>query len=164
MYDSKDFPPRITRGEDGVYRWMYLMNPRRNKHLLIVIGQTILVMAVISVTGLFIAGAPSLGMSDWTMPMMILGMFLGMFLLIAAILYLMGDDPIPFAMDEEKVVTFRGKATGPHLFRRMRRVRFMPQHDAIRLAFGVTLYVPREDYGFVQAFILEHLPPDVRVR
>ncbi len=97
-------------------------------------------------------------MSDWAMPLMVLALFLGLFLLITGLLYLAGDDPLPYAMDEEQVTTFRSKVAGPHFFDRVRRVRFLPQYDAIRLGFGTTLYVPREDYAAVKAFIIEHLP------
>ena len=32
-YDSKQFTARVVQGDDGVYRWVYRMNPRRNKIL-----------------------------------------------------------------------------------------------------------------------------------
>jgi|GEM_PF-6494304 len=164
-YDAKLFSDRVTKGEDGVYRWIYRMNPRRNKHPVSVIGKALLAMAIPSALALFIVGSPMPRvMPDWEMPLMAIGLFLGMFLLITGLLYLQGDDPLAFAMDGEKVMTYRAKAAGPHVLGRVRRVRFMPQHDAIRLAFGVTLYVPKEDYGFVRAFLLEHLPRDVQVR
>lgn len=163
-YDIHQFPDRVTRGEDGVYRWKYRMNPRRNKHVLRVVATVLSVMAALSVAGLLIVGSPSPAtMSDWGMPLMALGLFLGMFLLITGILYLQGDDLLPFAMDEEAVTTFRAKAAGPHLFRWVRRVKLLPQYDAIRLGFALTVYVPAEDYEAVKAFILDRLPPEARV-
>ena len=166
MYcNIKQFPERVTRGEDGVYRWEYLMNPRRNKHALIIMGEVFLIMGALSTVGLLIAGSPDPGrMSVWDMPLMVLARFLGMFLLIAGILYLVGDDPLPFSMDKEKIITYRSKTAGPHTFARIRRVKLLPQYDAIRLGLGVVLYVPPEDYEDVKSFILAHLPPTADVR
>ena len=164
-YDIHEFPDRVTKCEDGVYRWKYRMNPRRNKHSLIIMGEVFLIMAILSTVALLIVGSPNPGkMSDWDFPLMVDALFLGMFLLIAGILFLVGDDPLPFSMDEEKVITYRAKTAGPHTFARMRRVRFLPQHDAIRLGFGATIYVPSQDYAAVKAFILAHLPPAADVR
>ena len=160
-YDLKEFPDRVTRSADGVYRWAYRMNPRRNKHALSIMVKVYGSMGVLAAVGLLIVGSPNpMTMSRWDMPLMVLGLFL----LTAGILYLMGDDPIPFAMDEEKVTTFRGKSAGPHTFSRVRRVRLLPQYDAIRLELGVTLYIPPEDYDMVKAFLLEHLPQNVNIR
>ncbi len=164
-YDSNLFQDRVTKGEDGVYRWTYRMNPRRNKYPLLIVGRVFVAMAAIRAIGLFIVGSPNPGhMADWEMPLMVTGIFLGVFLLVTGLLYLQGDDPLPFAMDEEAVTTFRAKGAGPHSFRRMRRVRFMPQHDAIRLGFGATIYVPAQDYDLVKAFILDHLPAETHIR
>ena len=164
-YDIHEFPDRVTRGEDGVYRWKYRMNPRRNKHSLIIMGEVFLIMAVLSTVALLIVGSPNPGkMSDWDMPLMVDALFLGTFLLIAGILFLVGDDPLPFSMDEEKIITYRSKTSGPHTFARMRKVKLLPQYDAIRLGLGVVLYIPPEDYEDVKAFILGHLPPDADVR
>ena len=166
MYcNIKEFPERVTKGQDGVYRWKYLMNPRRNKHALIIMGEVFLIMAVLSTVALLIVGSPNPGkMSDWDMPLMVDALFLGLFLLIAGILFLVGDDPLPFSMDEEKIFTYRSKTAGPHTFARMRKVRLLPQYDAIRLGLGVVLYVPAEDYEDVKAFILERLSPAAQVR
>ncbi len=161
---KSEFPTRVTQGEDGCYRWQYLMNPRRNKHSLSIIGRVFLAMGVLSAVGLLIVGPPTHTMSVWAMPLMVLGLFLGLFLLITGGLYLQGDDPLPYAMDEEKVTTFTGKNKGPHFFSRMRRVRFLREHDAIRLGFGLTIYVPSEDYETVEAFLRAHLPKDADVR
>lgn len=164
-YDIQQFPDRVTRGEDGVYRWKYNMNPRRNKHALIIMGEVFLIMAVLSTVGLLIVGSPTPGrMGDWDLPLWVLGALLGTYLLIAGILYLVGDDPLPFSMDEEKIVTYRSKTAGPHTFARMRHVKLLPQYDAIRLGLGVVLYIPPEDYEDVKAFLLAHLPADVHVR
>ena len=164
-YDSKQFTARVVQGDDGVYRWVYRMNPRRNKHPLSVVGKVFLAIGIVSAVVLRIVGAPNpLTMSDWDMPLMVLGLFLGIFLLVTVLLYLQGDDPLPFAMDEESITTYRAKVAGPHTFRSMRRVRLMPQYDAIRLGFGLTIYVPPEDYDLVKTFLLEHLPPEADVR
>ena len=165
QYDIRMFPDRVTRCDDGVYRWTYRMNPRRNKHIPFIMAKVYGSMGVLAAVGLLIVGSPNpMTMSRWDMPLMVLGLFLGLFLLTAGILYLMGDDPIPFAMDEEKVTTFQGKYSGPHTFSRVRRVRLLPQYDAIRLTLGVTLYIPPEDYDMVKAFLLEHLPQNVNIR
>ena len=164
-YNIHEFPDRVTRGEDGVYRWKYRMNPRRNKHSLIIMGEVFLIMAVLSTVALLIVGSPNPGkMSNWDMPLMVDALFLGMFLLIAGILFLVGDDPLPFSMDEEKIITYRSKTAGPHTFARMRKVKLLPQYDAIRLGLGVVLYIPPEDYEDVKSFLLAHLPPDADVR
>lgn len=164
-YDIQEFPPRVTKGEDGVYRWVYLMNPRRNRHPLSIMGKVFFSLSAVSAAGLLIVGSPNpLTMSDWAMPLMVTGLYLGVFLLVAGIQYLAGDDPLPFSMDEEKVTTFRGKSAGPYSFEHVRRVRLLPQYDAIRLGLGVTLYVPPEDYAAVEAFILAHLPPTADIR
>ena len=164
QYDIKQFPDRVTQGVDGVYRWKYLMNPRRNRHALIVMGQAFLMMAALSTAALLIVGPPSHTMSPWSMPLMVAGMFLGVYMLIVGILFLAGDDPLPFSMDEEKIITYRSKTAGPHTFARMRKVKLLPQYDAIRLGLGVVLYIPPEDYEEVKAFLLAHLPPDADVR
>ena len=164
MYTIQEYPPRVTRGEDGVYRWSYPMNPRRNKHPLSVVGRVFFAMGALGAMGMFIAGPPTHTMSVWDMPLMVLGVFGGVFLLVTLLLYLQGDDRLAYAMDREGITTFRAKVAGPHLFSCVRRVRLMPQHDAIRLGFGVTIYVPSEDYEAVKAFILEHLPPSAHVR
>ena len=163
-YDIRQFPDRVTRGEDGVYRWVYRMNPRRNKHSLIIMGEVFLIMAVLSTIALLIVGPPTRDLSPWSMPLMVSALLLGMFLLIAGILFLAGDDPLPFSMDEEKIITYRSKTAGPHTFERMRKVKLLPQYDAIRLGLGVVLYVPAEDYEDVKAFILDRLPSDADVR
>ena len=164
-YDSNLFSTRVVQGDDGVYRWIYRMNPRRNKHPVSVIGKVFLFMSAIIVVGLLIVGSPNPNaMSVWEMPLMVLGVFLGVYLLVTLLLYLQGDDPLPFAMDEESITTYRAKGAGPHTFRHMRRVRFLPQYDAIRMGFGLTIYVPKEDYDMVKAFLLAHLPPHVDVR
>ena len=164
FYDIHEFPDRVTQGEDGVYRWKYRMNPRRNRHALIIMGEVFLIMAILSTVGLLIVGPPSRDMSIWSMPLMVDTLFLGMFLLIAGILFLVGDDPLPFSMDQEKIITYRSKTAGPHTFARMRKVKLLPQYDAIRLGLGVVLYIPAEDYEEVKAFLLAHLPPDADVR
>ena len=163
-YDSKSFTARVLQGDDGVYRWVYKMNPRRNKHPLSIVGKVFLIMGGLGAIGMFIAGPPTHTMSVWDMPLMILALFLGIFLLVTLLLYLQGDDPLAYAMDEESITTFRAKVAGPHTFRHMRRVRFMPQYDAIRLGFGLTIYVPAEDYDMVKAFILERLPSKADIR
>ena len=164
-YDPKMFPLRVTKGEDGVYRWAYPMNPRTNKHPLSIMGKVFFSLAALSAAGLLIVGSPNPGkMSDWAMPLMVAGLMLGVFLLIAGLMYLGGDDMLPFAMDEEKIITYRSKTAGPHTFAHMRRVRFLPQYDGIRLALGVTLYVPHEDYEAVKTFILDRLPEGAKVR
>lgn len=164
-YNIHEFPDRVTKCEDGVYRWKYRMNPRRNKHSLIIMGEVFLIMAILSTVALLIVGSPNPGkMSDWDFPLMVDALFLGMFLLIAGILFLVGDDPLPFSMDEEKIITYRSKTAGPHTFARMRKVKLLPQYDAIRLGLGVVLYIPPEDYEEVKAFLLAHLPPDADVR
>lgn len=164
-YDIREHPDRVVRGEDGVYRWAYRMNPRRNKHPLSIVGKVFFSMAAISAAGLLVVGSPNPGkMSDWAMPLMVIGLFLGVFLLVTGLLYLQGDDLLPYAMDEESITTFRAKGAGPHSFRRMRRVRLLPRYDAIRLGFGMTIYVPAEDYDMVKDFILEHLPEGADVR
>lgn len=164
-YNIKDFSDRFTRGEDGVYRWVYRMNPRRNRHPLVIMAWVFLIMAALSTVVLLIVGSPNPGkMSDWDMPLMVDALFLGTYALIAAILFLVGDDPLPFAMDEEKVITYRSKTAGPHTFAHMRKVRFLPKYDAIRLGLGVILYVPAEDYETVKAFILERLPQTADIR
>ena len=163
-YDIHEFPDRVTQGEDGVYRWKYRMNPRRNKHVLRVVATVLSVMAALSTAALLIVGPPSHTMSPWSMPLMVDALFLGMFLLIAGILFLVGDDPLPFSMDQEKIITYRSKTAGPHTFARMRKVKLLPQYDAIRLGLGVVLYIPPEDYEEVKAFLLAHLPPDADVR
>ena len=163
-YDISHFPRRVTRNADGTYRWVYAMNPRRNKHVLIVTGKVFLAITAISAVGLLIVGAPNpMTMSPWDMPLMVAALFLGVYLLVTGLLYLQGDDLLPVDMDEEKIVTYRMKGSGIHTFAHMRRVRFLPQFDAIRLGFGATVYVPREDYETVKAFILDHLPPDAKV-
>ncbi len=164
-YDRKAFSDRVILGEDGVYRWSYPMNPRRNKHPISIVGKVFFSMGTISAAVLLVVGSPNPNaMSDWAMPLMVLGLFLGIFLLVTFLLYLQGDDPIPYAMDEEKITTFRGKNAGPHTFGRMRRVHLLPQYDAIHLGFGLTIYVPDEDYDAVKTFILEHLPESAHIR
>lgn len=164
-YDISAFTTRVTQDADGVYRWSYPMNPRRNKHPSLVIGKVFLFMGVLSAAVLLFVGSPNPAhMSDWAMPLMVLALFLSIFLLITGLLYLQGDDLIPYSMDEEKIITYRMKGSGIHTFAHMRRVRFMPQYDAIHLSFGATLYVPSEDYEAVKAFILAHLPPTADVR
>ena len=166
MYcDLSQFSDRVVRGDDGVYRWRYRMNPRRNKHPLSVVGKVFFSMGCLSAAVLLVIGSPNPGkMSDWAMPLMVLGLFLGVFLLTTGLLYLQGDDILTYAMNEEGVTTFRAKAAGPHTFRHMRRVRLLPRYDAILLGFGVTLYVPQEDYEMVKNHILERLPEQARVR
>lgn len=165
FYDKSQFPERVTRGEDGVYRWVYKMNPRRNKHALIIMGEVFLIMAALSTIVLLFVGSPGPGrMLDWAFPLMVDGLFLGTYLLIASILFLVGDDPLPFSMDEEKIITYRSKTAGPHTFARMRKVKLLPRYDAIRLGLGVVLYIPAEDYEAVKAFLLDRLPPDADVR
>lgn len=165
QYDIRMFPDRVTRCDDGVYRWTYRMNPRRNKHIPFIMAKVYGSIGFLAAAALLVVGSPNpQTMSDWAMPLMVLGVFLGLFLLTYGILYLMGDDPIPFAMDEKKVTTFRGKGAGPFSFDRVRRVRFLLQHDAIRLAFGTVIYVPKEDYDAVRTFLLERLPPNVDIR
>ena len=164
-YDIREFSERVTRGEDGVYRWHYPMNPRRNKYPLVIMGKVFFTIAALSAAGLLIVGSPNPGkMSDWAMPLMVIALYLGVFALVAGIMYLAGDDPMPFAMDEEKVTTFRAKTAGPHTFARVRRVRLLPEYDAIRLGLGVVLFIPPEDYDMVKSFILDRLPPTARVR
>ena len=62
------------------------------------------------------------------------------------------------------VATFRAKVAGPHAFSRMRKVRLMPRYDAIRLGFGLTIYIPADDYDMVKEFILARLPENADVR
>lgn len=117
QYDIRMFPDRVTRCDDGVYRWTYRMNPRRNKHIPFIMAKVYGSMGFLAAAALLVVGSPNpQTMSDWAMPLMVLGVFLGLFLLTYGILYLMGDDPIPFAMDEKKVTTFRGKGAGPFFF------------------------------------------------
>ena len=164
-FNKNGFPTRVMQDSDGTWRWKYLMNPRRNKHPVSVVGKVFLIMGGISAVALRIIGSPNpTTMSDWDMPLMVLGVFGGIFLLVTGLLYLQGDDPLPYSMDEEQVTTYVGKNKGPHFFDRVRRVRLMPQHDAIRLGFGLTIYIPAEDYEAVKDFILAHLPEGVDVR
>ena len=164
-YDIQQFPDRVVKDQDGVYRWHYPMNPRRNKYPLVIMGKVFFTIAALSAAGLLIVGSPNPGkMSDWAMPLMVIALYLGVFALVAGIMFLAGDDPMPFAMDEEKVITYRGKTAGPHTFAGVRRVRLLPQYDAIRLGLGVVLYIPPEDYETVRSFILDRLPSTAQVR
>ena len=55
-YDSKQYTARVVQGDDGVYRWVYRMNPRRNKHPLSVVGKVFLAMGIVSAVVLRIVG------------------------------------------------------------------------------------------------------------
>ena len=100
FYDIHEFPDRVTQGEDGVYRWKYRMNPRRNRHALIIMGEVFLIMAILSTVGLLIVGPPSRDMSIWSMPLMVDALFLGMFLLIAGMLRYYKEADVEMTQDE----------------------------------------------------------------
>ena len=113
MSENK-FPPRVTQGEDGVYRWSYDLDMYQNPYLrnvvLKIAGILCLVLYLLTLT-LFSQDGLSLRIA------LILGLvYLGVVLLAAAIYYICaavmhGNYHLQFEMDENAIVLIRKEST-----------------------------------------------------
>ena len=158
---EQDFPPRVTLGEDGVYRWAYDMDMYGNRYLLSVLLK---VFAAIGAAGyaflLFLLGRD--GRLNGRTALLALLPFLGFGALLTigyylAALIMHGHYRLQFAMNEESILLVRKESTqrlmdaagalsalagGPGAgvdasgftqFSRVRGVREHPRYDALNL-------------------------------
>ena len=158
------YPPRVTRGPDGIYRWHYVISQKQNRHGLRI---TLIVMGALCV---FLMG---MGLTMGRDAFLVILLSCGGVMLITGLICWLFDrlskNGVPQAVElSEDYVRWvgRGRTDFYYHFRGTERVRVLAADEIIeiRQLLGVMqVYVPREDFGFVQDFILRHIPPDTNV-
>ncbi len=159
MNSRQEFTPRVTRGEDGVYRWVYLISREQNRHglrvTLIVVGALCLLLVIMGAM---------LDREAFVAILLSCGAAMLITLLVCRVFDRMASGGVrqPFELTEDHVRWVgTGRTDFVYSFRSLRAVRVLADEDIIeiRQLLGVMqVYVPHEDFGFVQDFILRRLP------
>ena len=156
MQQRHEYPPRVTRGADGVYRWSCL--PDR-KVLQFGIRLT---MAVCGVTVLaFLVMAFVVDAEMWPATLISGASILLIAGIVCLVVNRLGPTPEYYEMSDAQVIR-RGatsRDTGYFSLKNTRRVILRENRIDLRGPFGgVWLYVPPEDYAFIQHYIRMRIP------
>ena len=160
------YPPRVTRVDDGVYRWRAKFSDGQKRKVvkitmgvcggccLLLLGMSFFLDGfgfMFRVTLLSCLGAMAIaGLISW--------------------LYYRSGGPVsqPYELTEEYVRYIGTSKTDTYFyFRLIRRVRICAEQDLLDLSTLLTtapVFVPHEDFRFVEDYILNHLPESAEVR
>lgn len=160
---SARYPERVTRGEDGVYRWTGDLGRgqmiQNRKIVLIAVSAPLLVILVMCLLSF-----PDMFMTTLLSCLAALGVCLGVMLLYER---LPGVTKQPFEMTEEHVRWVgTGRTDFVFPYRSIKRVDVHMAECRIilrRTLSWMPLVAPREDFNFVRDHILHRLPGDTKV-
>ena len=159
MAERTEYTPRVTKGPDGVWRWIYVISRKQHRHALRI------TMTVVGAVAVFLIVMAAVTDRDM---MWVTALSGAAATAVAGLVCLLFDrlakDGVrqPFELSEDWV---RWVGTGRTDFRyswgSIRRVRILPSEDIIevRQLLGVMqVYVPREDFSLVRDLILSRIP------
>ncbi len=164
MKNSGEYTPRVTRGEDGAYRWTYRISRKQHRHglrvTMIVVGALCLLLVILGAM---------LDRQVFLITLLSCGAVMLITVLICWWFDRMAKGGVwqPFEMTEA-YIRWVGYGRTDFIFpyRSLRSARILADEDIIevRQRLGVMqVYVPHEDFGFVQDFILRRLPETAAV-
>jgi len=159
MADRKPiYTPRVTRGEDGAYRWVYEID---KEHNLLGARITMRVMGVMAVM-LVLLGA---FMGRDALVVMLLCAVAAVVIALAVCLVFYKLAPTsrqPYELTEKYIRWVgTGRTNAYYYFRGIRRVRVSRPENMIEvrgLIGFIQVFVPPEDFSFVCEYILRRLP------
>ena len=159
-----DFPNRVIRYDDGAYRWTYNLRQEGNDApqwtMVKICAAVFIPIALIMLVMIWQYGARDAVLC--CLGLLAIGVGLP-----ALIWKLAPPDP-SFKMTDEYIEAWpKGRGQNIHTFQGVRRVEMEPALDRIRIKWvvsGLDVYVPREDYGLVRDFILDHVPESAEKR
>ncbi|MBQ8953929.1 MAG: hypothetical protein IJ048_07410 [Clostridia bacterium] len=165
MPETYEYTPRVTRSDDGVYRWRYSVDMSSKGAiyasmtkvcaiiaLIIIAGTAIIVPEIavfISLAGLGIVALPAI---------------------LWAVTYrgAAARQDMRFGMDEEWIYVpglYKSERTA---FSAIRGVEVRPDQDLIELRTAtmtlIQVFAPHEDFDFVKEFIISHVSPMANVK
>ena len=159
MDSRPEYPQRVTRGPDGIYRWTYRISQRQNRRAL-----RITIAVVGGVCVIMTAMAATLDVRALAVTVLSCGAAMLITLLVCAVVNRLsaGGIPQPFEVAEDYVRWVgSGRTDFRYSYSSLRRVRILPSEDIIELRqlLGVMqVYIPHEDFALVQGLILSRLP------
>ena len=152
------YTPRVTKDPDGVYRWVYRISREQNRHALKI------TLTVVGAMCVFLIGMALFFDREMLWIMLLT---CGAVMLIAGLVCWIFDRlsrngiAQPFELTEDHVRWVgHGRTDFIYTFRSIRSVHILPQEDIIeiRQLLGVMqVYVPHEDFGLVQDYILRRV-------
>ncbi len=163
VYNGTEYPDRVTRGADNVYRWSGHFDLRERKRTLRI------PLWVVGGLCLFFLVAGALMDPD------ILGVLLltcgSVMAITGGVCFLFwrssGDVSQPYELTGEHIrYVAEPKVDTVIPFRRIRTVSFSEPRKMIRIRSALTgfpVFVPAEDYPFVQNYIRQRLPDNARI-
>ena len=164
MYNTQ-YPHRVTRGDDGVYRWLgQFSDEQKRKVVKITLGVCGACCLVLLAMGYYLDG---FGSMFGVMLLSCLGVMAIAGLI--CLLYYRGSGTIwqPYELTEEYVRYVGSTKTNVYFyFRQIRRVKVSAEKSLIEVASLLTtapILVPPEDFRFVEDYILNRLPESTEV-
>ena len=164
MTETYDYTPRVTLCGDGFYRWSYEVDMSSKGA---VFASMVKVCAIISLALIAVAAVMTPEIVTYA-ALAALGI-VGLPALLWVILYRgrAARQTMRFGMNEEKIHVpglYKSEFTS---FSQIRGVTLRPGEHLIELrTITMTLiqiFVPDEDFEFVQGFIVDHVPPSANV-
>ena len=153
-----NFPKKPARGSDGAYRWTYSLRENHNNGPLLMMVR---ICAAICVPVALVMLALTWGYNPLQAALSTAG-FLAVSVGLPALIWVLMPPNPSYKMTEDYIESWpKGKGNNIHRFEGVRRVTMRSDIDCIRLKWRVTglyVYVPREDFGFVRDFIVDHVP------
>ena len=165
MADTHEYTTRVTRCDDGVYRWRYSVDMSTKGA--VYAGMT----KVCAVIALVIIAGTALFLPEIAVFMALAGLGI---VALPAILWAVAyrgaaaRQDMRFGLDEEWIYTpglYRSERTA---FSAIRGVSLRPEQNLIELRTAsmtlIQIFAPEEDFDFVREFIISHVSPLANVK
>ena len=157
----REYPLRLTRGEDGVYRWKGKFSKQQRKKAIRITLGTCGGICLLILALTLSAGAKGEVLAATLISILAVMVIAGV---ICALYARMSKDRYqPYEMGEDylRFVGY-GKADSWITFQNIRRVKIVPEQDLISVRTALVwapFFVPHEDFAFVRNYVLLRLPP-----
>ena len=161
---NKEFPRRVTRFEDGVYRWKGVEDMEQSlSTLMAAIKGCGVILAFMVIFVIFLDGIHGL--------LYLLPVAAAMFVTFGFLWFLItkgpGDITQDYEMTDEYIrVLGSAKSTYTHEFKKLRSIRVLQKRHAIELEKSIgtiRIFTDPEDLFMVRDHIIQHSPQDVEV-
>ena len=161
---NKEFPRRVTRFEDGVYRWKGIEDMEQSlSTLMAAIKGCGGILAFMVIFVIFLDGIHGL---LYLLPVAA-AMFVTFGLLWLLIKKGPGDITLDYDMTDEYIrVLGSGKSNYTHEFKKLRSIRVLRERHAIELKKGIgtiRIFTDPEDLFMVRDHIIQHSPQGVEL-
>ena len=167
-FQGKEYPPRVTRGTDGVYRWAgHADHEQKGEVVRIVMG--VIGGICLLILAMFVYLYFTQGSKDM-LGVVLLSCFAPLAIagLICWVYYRIADDITqPYDLTEEYVrYAGTGKYDYYYHFKSLKKITICEQRNMIKvkgLISSAPVFVPHEDFRFVQDYILRRLPDTAKI-